>query len=109
MQKLIDEIKACRDEQYGFAALALALIIPNVCANFCKKGRSKSADYIAWCNDWVEYPENLDGEVIYSLRCAFLHAMDGNLATTKLKESNRVKIASSLIAFSSHTKMQKIL
>ena len=79
MQRLIEEIKACRDEQYGFAALALALIIPNVCASFCKKGQSKSADYIAWCNDWVKYPENLDGKVVYSLRCAFLHAMDGNL------------------------------
>lgn len=79
MQRLIEEIKACRDQQYGFAALALVLIIPNACATFSKGAHATGQDYIDWCNRWVQYHDNLDGEVIYAMRCAFLHAMDADL------------------------------
>lgn len=95
MQRIIEEIKACRDEQYGFAALALALIIPSVCASFCKGKKSNGTDYAAWCDRWITYPEDLDGEVIYSLRCAFFHAMDGNLeAQPKFADYKDKKILS---------------
>ena len=95
MQRIIEEIKACQDKQYGFAALALALIIPSVCASFVKKEQAKRADYIAWCDKWITYPEDLDGEVIFFLRCAFFHAMDGDLeAHPKFEDYKAKKVQS---------------
>ena len=95
MQRLIEEIKACRDEQYGFAALALALIIPSVCASFCEGRKATGKDYAAWCDKWITYPEDLDGDVVFFLRCAFFHAMDGDLeAQPKFDDYKAKKVQS---------------
>lgn len=79
MQRVIDEIESCQNEQYGFAALALALIIPSVCASYCTGKQAGRQDYIKWCNDWIQCSGNIDGDIIYALRCAYFHAMDGDL------------------------------
>ena len=95
MQRLIEEIKACQDEQLGFAALALALIIPNICATFCKGERAKKRDYIGWCKQWVKGVDNLDAEAIYAIRCAFLHALDADLNEQPIFNEHSEKKASS--------------
>ena len=78
MQRIVQEIRICLENQCNFAALALALIIPDVCASFEKHGKTTRSDYISWCNKWITSLD-LSADVIYSLRCSLFHSGDGNL------------------------------
>ena len=78
MERILEEIERCQDNNCKFAAISLALMIPDVCAAFDKKGESYGKDYIKWCNDWITWPE-IAGEVVYALRCSLFHSLDGDL------------------------------
>jgi hypothetical protein len=88
---VISEVRRCLDSGYHYAALALALTIPDICGLVehpeCRKKSSKR--YVAWFNDHIlinyakkftsegEVSESyFDGDMCYSLRCKFLH--EGN-------------------------------
>lgn len=90
MQKIIDEIKGCVEQGYYFAALSLSLTIPNVCASYENKRRASSHDYEKWCTQWLipELPYDITGEIVYSLRCSFFHAMDAKMNKRTLREYN---------------------
>ena len=78
MENLIQEIEDCRGKNCYLAALSLALIIPNVCASY-GKGGSNGIEYAAWCKKWLDPFWELDGNLVYSIRCAILHAMNFEL------------------------------
>lgn len=96
--------KAIENKAY-FSALALALIIPDICGKIAYKNLNNKEKYIKWFDDWV-YPYlevirdedvdfakfdelvKFDGEVCYALRCSFLHAGNYDLNNGK----NNVKI-----------------
>ena len=79
MQRIVEEIRNCLVNQCHFAALALALTIPNVCATYEKGSKATRYDYARWCNQWLPDDYDISGEVIYCLRCAFLLALDADL------------------------------
>lgn len=78
MERILEEIERCQDNNCKFAAITLALMIPDVCAAFEKKRETDGNDYVEWCNNWINWPE-IAGEVVYSLRCSLFHSLDGNL------------------------------
>lgn len=83
MDHVIKEIKGCMDNNFYFAALALALTIPNVCASFEKMGKASGGDYADWCNRYVKPELDIDGWILYSLRCSFLHNISGDFYSEK--------------------------
>lgn len=83
MDHIIEEIKGCVDNNFYFAALALALAIPDVCASFEKQGKASGRDYADWCNCYVKPKLDIDGWVLYSLRCSFLHNISGDFYSEK--------------------------
>lgn len=78
MEHIIEEIKGCVENNFYFAALALTLAIPNVCASYEKHGKANGKDYADWCNRYVKPELDVDGSVIYSLRCSFMHGVSGD-------------------------------
>lgn len=78
MDHVIEEIKGCIEHDFHFAALALALTIPNVCASFEKQGKASGENYADWCNRYVKPELEIDGDIIYSLRCSFLHSVSAD-------------------------------
>lgn len=90
-------------EQY-LAALALSLTLPDICGKAeYPQERSTSNRYIKWLNDQMMdfdglykeknsagYPKRayLEGKLVYSLRCSFLHAGDTQINLDELREKD---------------------
>lgn len=76
--------KALKDKNW-YAALALALALPDICANVCSPNEGSQKRYVKWYNRYLlpkytryvgpdkEETVFLVGEDCYALRCALLH------------------------------------
>ena len=102
--RIINEIESSLRNENFIAALALALTLPDICgkAEFPDEKRVGHR-YIKWFNDYVgkyEKPPKsndgkntefddmpyMSGEIIYSLRCCFLHQGNPNIEKAKIHE-----------------------
>lgn len=110
IEKIIDNIdKALKVEAY-WAALALMLTLPDICAKAQYPNlRGNKNRYIKWYNEHIGYSEKpsyetkndiempyLSGEVIYQLRCAVLHEGSATIKKDKIEEE-RCKITKFVI------------
>ena len=79
MQHLIDGIRDAVAKQSWYAALALALVVPDACAAIDDPNARPVARYMAWVDRYlaahVTQP-HFSAEELYRLRCAFLHEGD---------------------------------
>lgn len=86
MDHLIQAVRAAVDQRNSYAALALALTLPDICASLeAADGKTSGRRYAAWWDTFVgpRYrqllgPERIErvflsGDDCYALRCAFLH------------------------------------
>lgn len=96
LNKLIKEIETALDNNLYLVALNTALTLPDICgkAEYTYKGNKQR--YICWYDDHVKksidnieqkMPE-LNGDVIYSLRCSLLHQGNPNIE----KDGNKKNI-----------------
>ena len=100
INRLINEIQKCMDYDCLLAGLALALTLPDICgkAEYPQENSNKKR-YIQWYDEKVGITEKppksaqsdtempyLSGEVVYSLRCQFLHQGTPNIEVSKIKE-----------------------
>ena len=93
---LIDDMNKALDNDCFFSALSLALTLPDICgkAKYPTDGNKKR--YIAWYDEYVGAYEQcpgeegkmpyLSGEVVYQLRCSFLHQGNPNIDKSKINE-----------------------
>lgn len=96
--RLIDDINKALKCDALFSALALALTLPDICgkAQYPEEGTKKR--FIAWYNEHVGVTEKcpdpqtempyLSGEVVYSLRCCYLHQGTPNIERDKIREDS---------------------
>lgn len=97
IQRLIWDIEKSLDNDCFFSALSLALTLPDICgkAKYPDEESSKKR-YINWYDEYVGKYEQcpgqegivpyLSGEVVYSLRCSFLHQGNPNIEKDKIKD-----------------------
>lgn len=76
MDTIFDEIERCRDAGMWYAALILALTIPDICASLDAGNNARSdgvkARYIRWCKRHLaKYA--YDGAILYDLRSGVVH------------------------------------
>ena len=101
VNKIVEDINKALDADAYLAALALALMLPDICSK-AEYGDVKNR-YIIWYDEYIgdydkvgriEGEEGLpwlSGEVVYSLRCNFLHQGTPNIDTCRIKEeSNKI-------------------
>lgn len=98
--RLIEDMNHALDNDCYFAALAIALMLPDICgkAKYHKEGRDR---YIDWYDEYVgqyekcpkseAYPDEselpyLSGEVVFKLRCAFLHQGNPGIEEKEIKK-----------------------
>ena len=95
--KLIDDMNRALDNDCFFSALSLALTLPDICGKAKYPDEKKSGKrYIDWYDEYVGAYEQspgeegqmpfLSGEVVYQLRCSFLHQGNPNINKDKIKE-----------------------
>ncbi|MBR7033053.1 MAG: hypothetical protein IKI03_05430 [Clostridia bacterium] len=96
----IEDMNRALDHECYFAALAIALMLPDICgmAKYHSKGKAR---YIDWFDEYVGRYEKspgddtmpyLSGEVVYSLRCSFLHQGTPNIQKEDIKNEEICKI-----------------
>src|SRR6266851_3854531 len=72
---LTDEIKNCLSHELWYAALVLALTLPDVCAVLeSANGQTSDDRYKAWFDTWLKGKYlDVSADDIYSLRCGVAH------------------------------------
>ena len=99
IEKLIRDINKSLDNNCYFAALSLALILPDICGKAKYPADGVTKRYITWYNEYIgnyekptsKYNEDmpyLSGEVIYNLRNSFLHQGTPNSDKYSIKETD---------------------
>lgn len=97
LDKLIGDIDRALDNDCYFAALSLALTLPDICGQAAEPAMKCGARYKKWCREYVckdmkpsdPYGSDmpyLNEEIIYQLRCAFLHQGNPNVGTKGITE-----------------------
>ena len=98
MEEKIKDIRSAIDNRCFLSGLALALTLPDICGKVRYPREKYKGPYIKWVDEYVTpyycHPDDkfegiyknteFNGEVCYSLRCAYLHS--GNI---DLQEQNK--------------------
>ena len=93
--KLIEDMNKALDNNCYLAALAIALMLPDICAKAEFPEEKNRKRYITWYDEYIgkclKDPDSdktpyLSGEVIYSLRCNFLHQGTPNIEKDGINE-----------------------
>lgn len=92
---LIKDIERALDNDCLFAALSLALTLPDICGKAAYPNEKVTKRYIFWYDEYITRFERspydddtpyLSGEVIYSLRNSMLHQGTPNIDAERIKE-----------------------
>lgn len=101
IKRITDEISRCLSNDCHLAALALALTLPDICGKAEFPSKNTSARYIAWYDKHIGKYERemsksdeadladlpyMSGELVYQLRCSFLHSGDTDIDRSKIQE-----------------------
>src|SRR4029077_16109342 len=83
MQHFLDSVRSAIRERNWYAALSVALALPDICSKLENPARGSKARYVDWFNRYLapHYTRQvagrehrfLSGEDSYALRCAYLH------------------------------------
>ena len=86
LHHVLREVNQCLDSKCYFAALATALILPDICGDILKHKKlnvTSGRSYDEWCNIWLhpylpalhlsQFGKATWGTIIYKLRCGILH------------------------------------
>ena len=95
----IDEIRKCLNADLYLAALCLALTLPDICGKAAYPTKKTGDRYKQWFDSNMDdykksespYSEDipfLSGEVIYQLRCSFLHVGNPNIERDRITASD---------------------
>lgn len=105
VNQLIADMNNALDHNCYFAALALALVLPDVCAKAeYPNEKSNKKRYVDWFEEYIGQYEKcpqgdfdeesapyLSGEVVYQLCCEFLHQGTPNIDAERIiAEENRI-------------------
>ena len=103
---LINDINKALDNNAYFAALTLALTLPDICGKAAYSNKTTRRRYIDWVDEYISIFEqcpcedcekrpspHLTGEVIYSLRNSMLHQGTPNINSREIKEeANQIDV-----------------
>lgn len=86
MEKIIKSAYDALHNDNQYAALIVALVIPDICAAL-ENGKTTGSKYASWFeNNLPEYIGYLSGKDCYALRCAILHQGTDDISGQEIKE-----------------------
>lgn len=97
MQRLLDAVRLSIQERNWYAALSVALALPDICAKLEDPSQSGTERrYVDWFNRFLapsyqgvvagEPHTFLTGADLYALRCAYLHEGDFDISTQRARK-----------------------
>jgi hypothetical protein len=90
MKELIDSITKSIETENWYAAMFVALSLPDICGSIDTPLKKPKVRYVAWFNKYMDkyndiLPTRLNGEEYYFLRCAFFHQFSDKIDFTKTR------------------------
>lgn len=76
LDAFLEQIETALDAEAFLPALALALVLPDVCVTLQRprrRSRTTAHQYKLWCARWVDQRTVTNTQHLWPLRCAFLH------------------------------------
>lgn len=100
---MVKEVRCALDHNLYFAALTLALTLPDVCAKAeFPELKSSKERYVKWFDENIGKYERspsadpempyISGKLVYNLRCQIVHSGDPNLDFDKYNNDNKYSI-----------------
>ncbi|GMB00457.1 hypothetical protein [Pelosinus sp. IPA-1] len=95
MEELIASIEKSLDSKNWYAALAVALILPDICGKNDNPKKSSSERYKLWFDTYVKRcymiqesigSASISGGDCYAIRCALLHEFSEDLSSHKARQ-----------------------
>ena len=94
LNRIVDDIKGSLESGHFFAALTLALTLPDICGKAEYPDEKSKKRYIQWFDDNIgDYDKEdaddlpyMSGEMIYNLRNSLLHQGTPNISAGDIKE-----------------------
>ena len=99
MNRFTRAIQMAIEDKNWYAALSLALIIPDICGKIDQPNVLPKNRYMDWANKWFvpKYTSHigpdrkeyifLNAEDCYALRCSYLHAGSENISNEKIRKA----------------------
>lgn len=99
MQRFTNAVRAAVEAENWYAALSMALSLPDVCGRLEQPTLGSKERYVSWCQRWLEPkytsrlgPERtlhvfLCGEDCYALRCSYHHEGGGNILEQRARKA----------------------
>lgn len=97
MNRFITAIKAALSTENYYAALLMAITIPDICGNLENPEKKSQERYVEWFNRYMvdKYTVMvgggsyvfLSGEDCYALRCSFIHEGVDNIMTQRARKA----------------------
>ena len=86
MKKIIDSVYNSLENENWYAALFVALTLPDICAAL-KAGKTSGEKYAGWFEkNLSQYKGFLSGNDCYALRCALLHSGKDDISDQRKRE-----------------------
>lgn len=100
VEEMVGSARKCIASRNWYAALSLALTLPDICAALeATDGKASARKYIDWFNRYIldKYTRErgpsrpkrvfLNGEDCYALRCAFLHQGSDDISDQRIRKA----------------------
>lgn len=89
IEKIIDEMNYCRKNNQCISAMALAFMLIDACskAKYPSEYRNKIR-FTDWWGEYISSSIRLSGDMIYALRCNFVHQAT-NFSQTEMTDGNK--------------------
>ncbi|WP_420957575.1 hypothetical protein [Burkholderia gladioli] len=97
MERFTTAVREAIAQRNWYSSLAMALTLPDVCANLETPDQGSRARYVRWFEEWVQdkYTSHfgldrtifLSGNDCYALRCSYLHEGAGDIQGQRAREA----------------------
>lgn len=93
MIRFIEAVEKSIEDKNWYAALGLALMLPDMCGKIEDPDLGSQARYVKWFDEFLLHlyvhtdgAVSLSGDDCYALRCAFLHEGTGSIEDQKARD-----------------------
>lgn len=88
MMDLVSAIERSLSTQNWYSALALSLMLPDICGALAGKPYG-GKQYVEWFDEYLleKYQDSLSGKDCYALRCSFLHEGADGIEKQRVRET----------------------
>lgn len=110
IEQLIKEVEKSLDNECYFAALTLALTLPDACGKAEYRTKCNKKRYMDWCKKYIDictpstspYAADmlyLSNEILYQLRCDMLHQSTPGVEKKEIKEEERCQVDEFVLSY----------